>query len=140
MITAGKKLIGSGIKLSVTLISGIGGKNGWREHALESARVINEIDPHYLGLLTLLVESGTEIVKQIEKGELELLGPKEVMEETKLLLEKLTLRQCVFRSNHASNYFALAGTLPQDKERLLQEIEQAMNNEQDYKDEYFRRL
>ena len=140
MIAAGKKLIGSGIKLSVTLISGIGGKTGWREHALESARVINEIDPHYLGLLTLLVEPGTEIGQQIEKGEFELLGPKEVMEETKLLIEKLTLSQGVFRSNHASNYFSLAGILPQDKQRLLQEIQQAMNNEYDYKDEYFRRL
>lgn len=140
MITAGEKLINSGIKLSITLISGIGGKSGWREHALESARVINEINPHYLGLLTLLVEPGTEIEQQIGKGEFELLGPKEVMEETRLLIEKLTLSQCVFRSNHASNYFSLAGTLPQDKQRLLQEIEQAMNNEYDYKDEYFRRL
>ncbi len=140
MIEAGKKLIASGIKLSVTLISGIGGTTGWREHALESARVINEIDPQYLGLLTLLVEPGTEMEQQIKKGEFELLGPKEVMEETKLLLENLNLSQGVFRSNHASNYFALAGTLPQDKRRLLQEIEQAMNSEYDYKDEYFRRL
>jgi len=140
MIEAGKKLIASGIKLSVTLISGIGGKTGWREHALESARVINEIDPQYLGLLTLLVEPGTEMEQQIKKGEFELLGPKEVMEETKLLLENLNLSQGVFRSNHASNYFALAGTLPQDKQRLLQEIEQAINSEYDYKDEYFRRL
>ncbi len=140
MIEAGKKLIGSGIKLSVTLISGIGGKNRWREHALESARVINEIDPHYLGLLTLIVEPGTEMEQQIEKGRFELLGPKEVMEETRLLIEKLTLTQCVFRSNHASNYFALVGTLPQDKQRLLQEIEQTTNNEYGYKDEYFRRL
>ena len=87
MITAGKKLISSGIKLSVTLISGIGGKSGWSEHALESARVINEIDPHYLGLLTLLVEPGTEMEQQLEKGEFELLGPKEVMEETRLLID-----------------------------------------------------
>ncbi|HYF83799.1 MAG TPA: radical SAM protein [Clostridia bacterium] len=140
MIRAGKKLINSGIVLSITLISGIGGKSGWREHALESARVINDINPHYLGLLTLLVEPGTEIEQQIGKGEFELLGPKEVMEETRLLIEKLTLSQCVFRSNHASNYFSLAGTLPQDKQRLLQEIEHALNNEYDYKDEYFRRL
>lgn len=140
MIEAGKKLIGSGIKLSVTLISGIGGKAGWREHALESARVINEIDPQYLGLLTLLVEPGTEIKQQIERGELELLEPREVMEETRLLTEKLDLSGCVFRSNHASNYFALAGTLPQDKQRLLQETEEAMNQEYSCKDEYFRRL
>jgi radical SAM superfamily enzyme YgiQ (UPF0313 family) len=140
MIEAGRKLINTGIKLSITLISGIGGKDGWKEHALESARVINEINPHYLGLLTLLIEPGTEMEQQIEKGGFELLGPREVLEETGLLIEKLDLSQCVFRSNHASNYFALAGTLPQDKQRLLQEIHQAMNSEYDYKDEYFRRL
>jgi radical SAM superfamily enzyme YgiQ (UPF0313 family) len=140
MIAAGRKLIGSGINLSVTLISGIGGKKSWREHALESARVINEIDPHYLGLLTLLVEPGTEMEQQLEKGEFELLGPREVLEETRLLVDNLNLSSCVFRSNHASNYFALAGTLPQDKQRLLQEIDQAMEHEYDYRDEYFRRL
>lgn len=140
MVMAGKKLISSGIKLSVTLISGLGGKDAWREHAMESAKVINEIDPQYLGLLTLLVEPGTEMEEQLERGEFELLGPKEVLQETRLLLEGLSLSQCVFRSNHASNYFALAGTLPQDKQRLLQEIEGVMDDEYNYKDEYFRSL
>jgi radical SAM superfamily enzyme YgiQ (UPF0313 family) len=140
MVEAGRKLISSGIKLSMTLISGIGGKAGWREHALESARVVNEINPQYLGLLTLLVEPETEMKLQVERGEFELLSPVEVMEETKLLVEKLELDQCVFRSNHASNYFTLAGTLPQDKERLVKEIEEAMKQEYDFKDEYFRRL
>ena len=140
MVEAGKKLISSGIKLSVTLISGIGGRAGWKEHALESARVINEIDPDYLGLLTLLVEPGTEMVQHIEKGWFELLSPREVMEETRLLIDGLDLSCCVFRSNHASNYYALAGTIPQDKQRLLQEITEAMKENYDYKDEYFRRL
>jgi len=140
MIKAGRKLICSGVKLSVTLISGIGGKNLWREHDMESAKVLNEIDPHYLGLLTLLVEPGTEMEQQVAKGEFQLLGPREVLEETRLLVDNLSLSHCVFRSNHASNYFTLAGTLPQDKQRLLQEIEQAINIDYDYRDEYFRSL
>jgi radical SAM superfamily enzyme YgiQ (UPF0313 family) len=140
MVEAGKKLRSSGINLSVTLISGIGGKAAWREHALESARVINEIDPDYLGLLTLLVEPGTEMEQQLEKGLIELLGPKEIMEETRLLIDKLNLSNCVFRSNHASNYYALAGTMPKDKQRLLQEIDEAKEQGDDYKDEYFRSL
>jgi radical SAM superfamily enzyme YgiQ (UPF0313 family) len=140
MVEAGKKLRNSGINLSVTLISGIGGKAAWREHALESARVINEIDPEYLGLLTLLVEPGTEMEQQLEKGLIELLGPKEIMEETRLLIDKLNLSNCVFRSNHASNYYALAGTMPKDKQRLLQEIDEAKKQGNDYKDEYFRSL
>lgn len=140
IIEAGKKLKGSGIKLSVTLISGLGGKERWREHALESARVINEIGPDYLGLLTLLVEPGTEMADQLATGELELLGPREVIEETRLLVEGLELDNCVFRSNHASNYYALAGTLPWDKKKLLQEIAGALKNDFDYRDEYFRSL
>lgn len=140
MVEAGKKLVSSGIKLSVTLISGIGGKAAWKEHALESARVINEIDPDYLGLLTLLVEPGTEMEQQLEKGLIELLGPREIMEETRLLIDKLNLSNCVFRSNHASNYYALAGIMPKDKKRLLQEIDEAMRQDNNYRDEYFRSL
>ncbi|HWQ30620.1 MAG TPA: radical SAM protein [Negativicutes bacterium] len=140
MIEAGKKLKSSGIKLSVTLISGLGGRERWREHALESARVINEIGPDYLGLLTLLVEPGTEMAYQLAAGELELLGPREIIEETRLLVEGLELDNCVFRSNHASNYYALAGTLPWDKKKLLQEIAGALKNDYDYRDEYFRSL
>lgn len=140
MTDAGKKLKRSGIKLSITVISGIGGKAGWKEHALESARVLNEIDPDYLGLLTLLVEPGTEMEQQVEKGLFELLSPIEVMMETWMLIDNLKLSNCVFRSNHASNYFALAGALPMDRQRLLLEIDKAMELDYDYKDEYFRRL
>lgn len=140
MIEAGKRLMSSGIKLSITLISGIGGKERWKEHALDSARVINAIDPHYLGLLTLIVEPGTEVELQVEKGELKILEPMEVLEETRLLIENLDLSQCVFRSNHASNYYSLAGTLPQDKQELLLNVRRAMNIKYDYMDEFFRRL
>lgn len=140
MIEAGKKIISSGIKLSVTLISGLGGKKKWKEHAVESAKVINKIDPHYLGLLTLLLDSQTEMYAEVKAGELELLSPKEVMEETKLLISNLDITNCVFRSNHASNYVPLEGTLSNDKDKLLRQIEEALKEEYDYRDEFFRRL
>jgi len=140
MIEAGKRIVASGIKLSVTLISGLGGKEKWREHAVESARVINKMNPHYLGLLTLLLEPGTEMYEEVNEGKLALLSPKEVMEETKVLLEGLDITDCVFRSNHASNYIALAGNLPADKKKLLKEINDALNEEYDFKDEFYRRL
>ncbi len=140
MIEAGKKIVASGIKLSVTIISGLGGKDKWREHATESARVINEIRPNYLGLLTLLLEPGTEMYEEVQRNELKLLTPNEVMEETKLLVENMDRIDCTFRSNHASNYLALAGNLYTDKERLLKEIDAAINEDFGFKDEYFRRL
>lgn len=140
MIEAGMRISDSGIKLSVTLISGLGGKHYWKEHAKESARVINKINPDYLGLLTLLVEPGTEMYNLINAGSFDLLSPEEVALETREFIKNLTLRNCVFRSNHASNYFSLAGTLPYDKERLLRQLDSILNNSNAFKHEYYRRL
>ncbi|ABR47510.1 Radical SAM domain protein [Alkaliphilus metalliredigens QYMF] len=140
MIEAGKKIVGSGIKLSVTLISGLGGKDKSQEHAKESARVINEINPHYLGLLTLMVQPGTEMYEEVKSDRFQLLSPKEVMLETKILISHLEVKNCVFRSNHASNYIPLAGTLPAEREKILGQIEEILKEDHDYKEEYFRRL
>lgn len=140
MIEAGKKIKKSGIKLSVTLISGLGGKELWKNHAKQSAIVLNEMDPDYLGLLTLLLQEETEMYEEVQNGDIKLLSPKEVMLETKLLIENLNLTSCTFRSNHASNYIALAGTLPADKEKILRDINQGLGEKFDYKDEAFRSL
>ncbi|QXM06332.1 radical SAM protein [Crassaminicella indica] len=140
MIKAGQKMVQAGIPLSVTLISGLGGKEKWLEHAIESARVINAINPQYLGLLTLLVQSGTKMYDEVQKGEFKLLNPKEVILETKELINNLNVKDCIFRSNHASNYVALAGTLPRDKMNLLKQLDLMMENSYGMKDEMFRRL
>ncbi|MDR5659428.1 radical SAM protein [Serpentinicella sp. ANB-PHB4] len=140
MIEAGKRIVKSGIKLSVTLISGLGGIANWKEHAMESAKVINGINPDYLGLLTLMVQPGTKMYDQIQNGSIELLSPEEVMVETKLLLENLEVTDCVFRSNHASNYVALQGVLPKDKNNLITQINQVLKQGNGYKGEAFRRL
>lgn len=140
MINAAKAVKESGIKLSVTLISGLGGRKKWEEHALESARVLNAMDPDYLGLLTLLIEPGTELYEHVTQGRFELLNPKEIMIETAKLIENLELTNCIFRSNHASNYIALGGTLPSDKERLLKQLRIAADDEYSYKYDYLRRL
>lgn len=140
IIAAGKHIVASGIKLSVTLISGLGGKECWEEHARESARVVNAINPDYLGLLTLLIEPETELYDLVNEGSFKLLSPEEVALETQLLLKNLELRDCIFRSNHASNYFSLQGTLPYDKEKMLRQLEDILNNIEDYRSEYFRSL
>lgn len=140
IIEAGKHISASGIKLSVTLISGLGGKEYWEEHAIESARVINEINPDYLGLLTLLVEPGTELCDAVNEGSFNLLSPEEVALETQLLIKNLNVQNCVFRSNHASNYFSLGGTLPYDKDKMLEQLDEIINDAENYKSEYFRGL
>ncbi len=140
MIEAGQKVVSSGIGLSVMIISGLGGKEKWKEHAAESARVLNEINPDYIALLTLLLNPGTKMHDDVQSGNLKLLNPNEVMVETKELIANLEVANCMFRSNHASNYVPLGGTLSEDKEMLLEQLDAAINEKYNYKDEFHRRL
>jgi len=129
----------AGMKVSVMLISGLGGRTLMREHAVESARAVNRIKPNYLSLLTLMLDDSAEIMRDIEDGSFELLEPEEVLDEARIFLQETNLDKTIFRSNHASNYLAMEGVLGRDKERLLREIEEAMEDE-DYKEEFFRGL
>ena len=140
MIMAGRKIKESGIKLSTTLISGIGGKHNVSEHAIKSAKVISAIDPDYVGFLTLMVERGTPIHEDVERGKFCILTPEEIMQETREFLQNVQVTNCVFRSNHASNYVALGGTLPQDQNRILEDIDGALKFYHTYKQEKYRRL
>lgn len=140
MIEAGKRIVDSNIALSITLISGIGGRIYSKEHAIESAKVLNEMNPDYIGLLTLLLEEGTELYKDVQDGKFQLLTPKEVLLETKLLVENLKVKNCIFRSNHASNYVPLRGTLIEDKQLILKQIEKGLAIEDFENKELYRRL
>ncbi len=140
MIKAGQRVKKSGIKLSITLISGIGGKELTREHSLESASIINEISPDYVGLLTLMVEPSTEMYQAVRDGKMTLLSPEEVLLETKLMVEHINIDKCVFRSNHASNYINLAGTLARDKEKILEQIDLGLSVSNLSDKEKYRRL
>lgn len=141
LVSAVQKIEEAGIKASVTFISGLGGRADWREHAIETGRVISEMSPAFVGLLTLMVEPGTELFDDIHRGKFDLLSATEVLEETKLMIENINVtRPCTFRSNHASNYLSLKGELPRDKDAMLRKIEMAMNNSGMLKSEMFRQL
>jgi len=139
IISAGRKIKEAGLKLSVTVISGLGGRENWEDHARETARAVNMIRPDYLGLLTLMTEPGTELWDQVESGEFSLLSPYEIAQETLLMLSQLDSPGCVFRSNHASNYVALKGTLNRDREEMIKTLETALADG-DFKAEWTRRL
>ncbi|WPC39301.1 radical SAM protein [Clostridium sp. JS66] len=140
IIEAGKKVKNVGIKLSVTLISGIGGKYKWKKNALGSAKIITSIDPDYVGVLTLLVEPGTKMYEEVNSGDFKLLNPKEIMLETLEFIKNINVTNCIFRSNHPSNYVALRGTFPQDKEKMIDLIEDVINGKYEYRPERFRAL
>lgn len=141
IIESVKRIEASGIPASVTFISGLAGKDGWEDHAVQSGTMISEMEPSYVGLLTLITEPGTEMHQDIKEGRFQLLTPMEVVKETELLLENTNVtKNCVFRSNHASNYVSLKGDLPKDKERMLGQLRAAMNNADMLKDDRFRML
>ena len=139
MIQAAKKVARCGIQLSLTLISGLGGKERLKEHALESARLVTAMQPKYLGVLTLVLEKGAPILKEIRDGNMTLLTPDDVMEEMKLFLSHVDSEGTIFRANHASNYLTLKGTLNRDIPAMLAQVEEAEKN-QIYKSERYRAL
>ena len=141
LIDAVKRIEKVGIKASVTFISGLAGKDGWEDHAIQTGTMITEMNASYVSLLTLLVDPQAPMYEDIQSGRLKLLTPQEVLAETHLMLENANPEKtCIFRSNHASNYLSLKGDLPQDRDRFLAQIEAAMKNTGMLKDERFRLL
>lgn len=141
LIDGVKKIEACGMQASVTFISGLAGKDGWEDHAVQTGTMISEMQPSYVGLLTLIVEPTVPMYEDIESGKLKLLSPDEVMAETLLMLENTNVtKKCVFRSNHASNYVSLRGDLPEDKEKMMNTLRKAMKNHDMLRDERFRAL
>ena len=141
LIDSVKKIEACGMQASVTFISGLAGKAGWEDHAIQTGTMISEMEPSYVGLLTLMVEPTVPMYKDIESGKLQLLSAEEVMAETLLMLKHTNVsKKCVLRSNHASYYVSLRGDLPNDKEKMMALLRKAMENHDMFKDERFRAL
>ena len=141
IIDAVKKAESCGLPTSVTFISGIAGRAGWKEHAIETGKMISEMNASYVALLTLMIDPCTPLYQQIKDGDFEVLSGEEVVAETYLLLKNANpTKSRVFRSNHASNYVSLKGNLPEDKDRMLAQLMRAMEDRGLLKDERFRML
>lgn len=123
MVEAAKKVKASGILLSVTVILGLGGVAGSEKHALETARILTEMDPDYAGALTLTLIPETEIYKEWESGRFEMITPFDSLRELKTMVEHSTFSNCFFSSMHASNYFSIRGSMPKDKGKILRQLQ-----------------
>jgi hypothetical protein len=110
------------------IISGLGGLEYMEDHAVESAKVISAINPHYFSLLRLVVDEGSELAEDIEKGKFQLLTPLQILDENIILLENIELTDCIFRANHVSNLVNLAGTLNQDRDMLINKLKRVREN------------
>jgi radical SAM superfamily enzyme YgiQ (UPF0313 family) len=128
MIEAGQKAVKAGFRFSCMIISGLGGTEYMEEHAVESAKVISAIGPHYFSLLRLVAEERSELAEDIEQGKFHLLTPLQVLDENIIMLENMELADCIFRANHISNHVNLAGTLNQDRELLIDKLKNVRRN------------
>lgn len=130
-LSALQKIKAAGAKSSVMILNGMGGSRYSEQHALNSARLMNEAQPEYLSMLVVSFPLGTERYKAGFKGEFEPLDQAGLFREMHQLLEMLELKQTIFRSDHASNYLALKGTLGKDKEKLLASVRMAIERPED---------
>ena len=119
----------AGMTLSVTAINGMGGREQSEEHALATAAALSRITADDVAMLTLRVYSGTPLHDWIERGELTMLGPQELAAENRVILQHIDSDGSVFRSNHASNYLPLKGTLNRDRDALIEQIDKALAGE-----------
>ena len=127
MIEAVHKAKRAGMRVSVIALLGIGGMELSAEHAEQTGRVAGAMDPHYLSMLTLMLVPGTELHRQSRSGEFQPMPPAGLLAELRRIIAASTgLSRCIFRTNHASNYVPLAGTLSRDRQRLLATLDQAL--------------
>lgn len=122
------KLKAAGIRVSVMVLNGLGGRLLRTQHAVNSARLLSQAQPEYLSTLVLSLPQEDKLFQQGFDGEFQPLDQRELFEEMALFIDNLHLDKTIFRSDHASNYLVLKGVLGRDKERLLQQIKSAIND------------
>lgn len=125
VIAAGQKLKRCGIQTSVTLISGLGGRERVEEHALSCAKLISAMNPEYASFLTLRLYEGTPMYADVVEGRFKRITPDEIADEMTLFLDHVDSPGTVFRTNHASNYVILAGNLNEDIPQMKETLEEA---------------
>jgi radical SAM superfamily enzyme YgiQ (UPF0313 family) len=126
MIEAARRAKEAGILTSITVILGLGGPEKSETHARETARVLSEMDPDYVGALTLTLYPGTPLYQEWKQGSFSLISPFQSLKELVLIIENSSFTDCFFSSMHASNYLAVRGRLPQDKARMIDQLKRVI--------------
>ncbi|NRA25243.1 MAG: B12-binding domain-containing radical SAM protein [Oleispira sp.] len=125
-LSALTKLKQAGIKTSVMILNGMGGMKYSQQHAENSARLMNEAQPDFLSTLVVSYPLGDDKVREGFKGDYELPDQRTLFMEMRHLIDSLELKNTIFRSDHASNYVTLKGILGQDKQRFLDQLDDAI--------------
>jgi radical SAM superfamily enzyme YgiQ (UPF0313 family) len=140
LIKAGQKVRQAGIKLSVTVLLGIAGTQRSLEHARATGELLTAMDPDYVGALTVMLIPGTPLYTDWEQGRFELLDEQGILRELREMLAHTRLSRGLFMANHASNYLPIKVRFPEDKERTLELIDQALQGKIQLKPEWMRAL
>jgi len=140
MIAMGQKARAAGFKLSITVLLGIAGPERSQIHAAATGHVLSEIDPEYVGALSLMLIPTTPLCDDYEKGDFQLISPQEMLRELRTMIASTHLTRGLFHANHASNYLPIRAILPKEKEKTLNQIDRALAGEVNLKPEYLRAL
>ena len=140
MIRAVNMASDSGIKSSVIVLLGLGGKEHSTGHIRGTIKALNMMQPRYLSFLSLMVIPGTPLYKEVRHGVFEELDPRGLLQEAHDIIKGLELKKTIFRSDHASNYLPLEGVFPKDKFKILTMIKSALNGDIDLRPEFSRGL
>jgi len=123
MIEAGRRAQACGLRVSVMILLGLGGRTRLREHAGATATALNAMQPRLLSALRVVPIPGTKLHREVEAGAFTLITERQVVEELRLIVQSLELTNTVFRANHSSNIIPLEARLPRDKARLLSQLD-----------------
>jgi radical SAM superfamily enzyme YgiQ (UPF0313 family) len=140
MIEAVNKASGAGIKSSVIVLLGLGGKEHSEIHARDTIKALNKMQPRYLSFLSVMLIPGTPLYRECKEKRFKELNSRELLAEAHSIIKGLQLEKTIFRSNHASNYLSLEGRFPQDKNKLLNNLDLAINGKMDLRPEITRGL
>lgn len=136
-VIAGRRVKDSGISLSEYVVLGLGGKEMWREHAVETAKVLSQIDPDFIRVRTLKVLKTMPLYEKIARKEFTLLSDEEVLVEEKLMIEHLNGISSRFVSDHILNLLEeVEGKLPEGKEKMLAVIDQYLALSEEEKENF----
>ncbi|MFX0200210.1 MAG: radical SAM protein [Candidatus Hodarchaeota archaeon] len=127
MIRASKKAMAAGLYLSLYVILGLGGQDLSEEHALETAQVLNAIDPDVIRFRTLNIIPNAPLVERIQNGEFKLLTPIDLLREQRIIIANLGVHSEI-RNDHISNYEYFEGKLPEDKTAMLKLLDMRIND------------
>jgi radical SAM superfamily enzyme YgiQ (UPF0313 family) len=139
-IEMGRKVKEAGIKLSVTVLLGIAGKEGSLKHAKATGELLSAMDPDFVGALTVMLIPGTSLYEESTSGLFDLPDQRGLLIELREMIRHTHLSRGLFYSNHASNYLPVKARLPRGKQDALDLIDRALQGDIGLRPEWMRAL